>query len=77
MAEPSIFPGCFSPSKMGKVRVNWNGQHLGSDFFNKGVFTSEIFSMVAEADDLGGADIGEVEGIEEEDNVFTSEVGKL
>ena len=33
--------------------------------------------MIAVADDLGGADIGEVEGVEEEDNIFTSEVGKL
>ena len=77
VAEPSILPGCFSPGKMGKVRVNWNGQHLSPDFFNKGIFTSEIFSVVAVADDLGGADIGEVEGVEEEDQVFTSEVGKL
>ena len=33
--------------------------------------------MVAVADDLGGADIGEIEWVEEEDHVFAFEVGKF
>lgn len=49
---------------MWKFGVNWNSNNLAADF-------SELFGLVIEGDDFSGADKGEIERIEEEDNIFT------
>jgi hypothetical protein len=49
---------------MHMIWVNGYAYDLSVDFF-------EIFDSVRETDDLGGTDVGEVEGIEEQNHTFT------
>ena len=49
---------------MRELGVDGAGEDFTSDF-------SELFGLVVEGNDFGGADEGEVEGIEEEDDVLS------
>lgn len=54
---------------MGEVRVNRGPNDLAADF-------PEIVSSIAERDDLSWTHKGEVQGIEEKDNIFSCTKGK-
>ena len=49
---------------MGELGVNRDSDDFASDF-------SEFLGLIVEGDDLSGTDEGEVEGVEEQDYVFT------
>merc|ERR1719188_2539839 len=66
-AEAALLPRRVDPRQVAEVRVSRAGDQLAADLAEPG-------SGVAEGDDLGGADEGEVEGVEEEDDIFTTVV---
>jgi len=49
--------------------LRWLGPTLR--FLRKNMCTSELLGFVGVAGDLGGADVGEIEGIEEKHQVFS------
>lgn len=53
---------------MWEFGINWASKNFTSDLF-------EFFSLVAEGNDFSWANEGEIERIEEEDNVFSFIVG--
>ena len=52
------------------MRINWASDNLGTDL-------AELLDAIVEGQDLGGADEGECQGVEEEDEVFSLEVSQL
>lgn len=54
---------------MGEVGVDRGGDDLAADL-------PELFGSITESDDLSRTNEGEVQGIEEEDDVFTCTRGK-
>lgn len=54
---------------MGEVRINRRRNDLTAYF-------PELFGSVAESNDLSGAHKGEVQGIEEKDNIFPCSNGE-
>jgi len=44
---------------------------------NNGVPLGELFEVLLESDDFGGANEGEVEGVEEKDNILATELTKM
>jgi hypothetical protein len=68
--ETAFISGLLAPFSMGELGVDGDTE----DFT---VVLSEFFSLVGELEDFSGADEGEIEGIEEKDDVLSSVVGKL
>lgn len=60
-AETSEISGLLGPSSMDEVRVDRAAEHLT-------VVISEFFGLIAELNNFGGADEGEVERVEKEQN---------
>ncbi len=69
LSQSPLLPGGVDPGQVGEVRVGGAGQHLAADL-------SELLGALAERDDLRGAHEGEVERVEEEDNVLALVVGQ-
>lgn len=63
-SESTLVSGLEGVLHMGELGVNRDGDDFASDF-------SEFLGLIVEGDDLSGADEGEVEGVEEQDHVFT------
>lgn len=64
-SKSSILSCSLSPGQMRKVGINWDSQNLSVD-------SCEVGGLGRVTDDLSGADVSEVEGIEEKDNVLAS-----
>lgn len=60
-AETSEISGLLGPSSMDEVRVDRAAKHLT-------VVISEFFGLIAELNNFGGADEGEVERVKKEQN---------
>ena len=60
LAEAALLAGLHGPGKVGELRVDGAADDLAVELV-------ELGNAVGELDDLGGADEGEVEGVEEED----------
>merc|ERR1719228_806708 len=63
VSQPTGLPALLTPGEVGEVGVSGAGDHCT-------VESLKLCHPVREGDDLGGADEGEVQGIEEEDNVL-------
>jgi len=62
-AQASLCSGSVHPGQVGEVRVHATGHNLDSKL-------PELLDSVVEGQDLGGADEGEIKGVEEEDEVL-------
>ena len=69
IAKTTIFAIGLNPGQVAELAVNGNTKNLG-------VAAGEISVAIAECRDLGGADEGEIEGIEEKHHVLAAVVGK-
>ncbi len=67
--ESSFFSGLKRVLHVWELGVNWAGQDFASDFL-------ELLGLVAEGNNFGGADEGEVEWVEEEEDILSFVVGK-
>lgn len=65
--QTALLTWCVGPCEMGVVRVNRGGDDLAANL-------PELFGSITESDDLGWAHKGEVQRIEEKDNVPSSVV---
>ena len=63
LAKTAFGSWCLQPSQMGEMRIGGDAQNFSSKIF-------ELLDAVGEGDELGWADVGEVEGVEDEDHVF-------
>lgn len=70
LPEATLLPGRVDPREVGVLAVARRGDDLAVDL-------AELGSGLAERDDLGGADEGEVHGVEEEDEPLALVVGEL
>lgn len=70
LPEPALLAGGADPGKVGVLAVAGGGDDLAVDL-------AELVGLLAEGDDLGGADEGEVHGVEEEDKPLPLVVGEL
>ncbi|KUI58888.1 hypothetical protein VP1G_11002 [Cytospora mali] len=61
VTETTLLAGAFTPGQVGEVAV-------GGDTEDGGVELVELVEGVIEGEDLGGADEGEVHGVEQKDN---------
>ena len=68
--ETTFISGLLAPFGVGELGVDGDTEDFA-------VVLSEFFGLVGELEDFSGADEGEIEGIEEKDNVLASVVGKL
>jgi len=68
VAEPTLLARPLTPGKVRKVGVGRASNHFTANL-------AEFLSSVVEGDDLGGADKGEVQGVEEQHNVLALVVG--
>ena len=69
LAKTAILPRLQAVLHMRELRVNGNPNNLTSDF-------SELLSLVAEGNNLGGANKGKIKRVEEENQVFACIVGE-
>ena len=70
LAQTALLPGGVHPGKVGEVGVHGAGQHLRSDLL-------ELRHAVIEGEDLRGTDEGEVQRVEEEDEILSLVVAQL
>jgi len=68
LAQTALLPVLLGPSQMGKLRVGGAAHDVATQVL-------ELFDAVGEGDDLGRADKGEVEGVEEQDGVLAFVIG--
>jgi hypothetical protein len=68
-SKPALFPGQICPSKMGKLGIHRASNHLGAEGFKVG-------DPLGKGNNFRWADKGKVEGVEEEDDVFSLVVGE-
>jgi len=61
--QTSSFPGFLNPSQVGEVRISRAGDDFTADL-------AEFLGSVREGNDLSRADKGEVQGIEEQNNIL-------
>lgn len=69
LTETAFLPRLEGVLHMGELRVDRAGDNLASDF-------SELFSLVAEGDDLSRAYESEIQGVEEQHDVLSFVVGQ-
>ena len=69
-AEAALLARCLDPGQVAELAVDRAAEHLGAAL-------AELLDPVAEGDDLGRADEGEVERVEEQDDVLAAVVGQL
>ena len=70
LAQTALLPGSVHPGQVSEVRVDRAGHHLGTDL-------PELCDPVVEGQDLGGTDEGEVQRVEEEDQILAQVVLQL
>ena len=63
-AQTSLLARLLDPGQVGEMRVGGDSDHLAVDAF-------ELFDPLGESDDFSGADEGEIQRIEIDDNIFT------
>jgi len=63
-AQTAVLPGSFDPSQVGELRVDGNAHNFRID-------STELVRAITERDNLRGTDEGEVQGIEEENEIFS------
>jgi len=63
-AQTSLLARLLDPGQVGEMRVGGDSDHLAVDAF-------ELFDPFGESDDFSGADEGEIQRIEIDDNIFT------
>lgn len=64
VTEATFLARSLDPGKMGKLRVDRDTEDFGVELL-------EFFITVAECSDLSGANKGEIERVEEEDDIFS------
>ncbi|MNL03786.1 hypothetical protein D3C87_1243340 [compost metagenome] len=67
--DAALFALGVGPGEVREVRVGRDADHFG-------IPLAELFDGVREREDLGGANEGEVEGVEEQDDVLALVVGQ-
>ena len=70
MSETALFARSVNPGQVSELRVGRDSHHGRIEVF-------EFVSTVAKCDYLGWADEREVEWIEQEDEIFSNEVGQF